>query len=79
MSHSFQKRQQLAAQLSWPHYQELLSLKEDSKIIYYINRCINNNLSRNKLRELIKSDEYHRLPIETRNKLIDKENNEYII
>ena len=63
----------IATRLSWSHYIELLSLKNNDKISYYINKCIQNNLSRNKLRELIKSKEYERLPNDTKNKLITKE------
>ena len=69
----FQKGQPLADQLSWSHYQELLPLKDSNEINYYVNSCIKNNLSRNKLRELIKSKEYERLPETTKEKLINNE------
>ena len=69
----FQKVQPLAAQLSWSHYIELLSIKDINEINYYINISINQNLSRNKLREKIKSKEYQRLSDNTKNKLIKKE------
>jgi len=62
------------AQLSWSHYQELLSIKNIKIIHYYVEMCIKYNLSRNKLREKIKSKEYERLPEETKNKLITKKN-----
>jgi len=52
----------VAHQLSWSHYIELLSLKDLDAINYYIDKCIQNNLSRNKLRELIKLKEYERIP-----------------
>lgn len=52
----------LAHQLSWSHYTELLSLKDINAINYYIDKCKQNNLSRNKLRELIKLKEYERIP-----------------
>jgi predicted nuclease of restriction endonuclease-like (RecB) superfamily len=58
------------AQLSWSHYQELLSIKDINVINYYIEICIKYNLSRNKLREKIKSKEYYRIPESTRNKLL---------
>ena len=58
------------AQLSWSHYQELLSIKDINVINYYIEICIKYNLSRNKLREKIKSKEYERLSDNTKNKLI---------
>ena len=36
----FQKGQAVPAQLSWSHYQELLSLKDENEINYYINQII---------------------------------------
>ncbi len=60
-----------AQQLTWSHYVELLPLNDLNIINYYINICINQKLTRNELRERIKSKEYERLPIETKNKLIN--------
>ena len=68
----FQKVQPVAAQLSWSHYIELLSIKDISEISYYIDISLNQNLSRNKLRERIRSKEYQRLSDETKNKLVNK-------
>ena len=65
----------LAHQLSWSHYMELLPIKDINEISYYINISINQKLSRNKLREKIKNKEYQRVPIKTRSKLINKEEN----
>ena len=65
----------VARQLSWSHYVELLSLKNYDEILYYINQCIELNLSRNKLREMIKNKDYNRLPEKTKLKLIKKEDN----
>lgn len=62
----------VATQLTWSHYSELLSIRDINKLTYYINIAINNNLSKRELRERIKSNEYERLPIETKNKLIDE-------
>ena len=62
----------MIADLSWTHYLQLLSLKEESKIQYYINITKSLNLSIRQLREKIKSKEYERLPESTRNKLINK-------
>ena len=70
---SNKKVSQLATQLSWSHYIEVLSLKDENKILYYIEKSISLNLSRNELRNIIKSKEYERLPEETKNKLIKKE------
>ena len=63
----------VATQLTWSHYSELLSIKDINKLTYYINIAKNNNLSKRELRERIKSNEYERLPIETKNKLIKAE------
>jgi len=71
---SNEKVSQLATQLSWSHYIEVLSLKDENKILYYIEKSISLNLSRNELRNIIKSKEYERLPEETKSKLINKEN-----
>lgn len=61
------------AHLSWSHYQEMLPLKDINKINYYMKICVKQNLSRNELRARIKSKEYERLPNETKEKLINKE------
>ena len=75
--YNYQKSQPLTDQLNykltWSHYQELLPLKDINKINYYIDICIQYNLSKRQLREKIKSKEYERLPKDTRNKLIKKE------
>ena len=41
---SNEKVSQLATQLSWSHYVELLSLKSIDEIKYYINICIERNI-----------------------------------
>ena len=69
-----QKGAPFAHQLMWSHYIELLPLKDINAIKYYIDECIKYNLSRNELREKIKNKEYERLPEETKDKLINKEN-----
>ena len=68
-----QKWSPLATKLSWSHYSEVLSIKDEEKLMYYINVCINRNLSKMKLREIIKNKEYERLPDETKNKIIKEE------
>ena len=70
---SDEKVSPLATQLTCSHYSELLSIKDINKLTYYINAAINNNLSKRELRERIKSNEYERLTIETRNKIIYNE------
>ena len=67
----FQKWQTLSAKLSWSHYCEIIWF-DDNKLQYYAQITELNNLSIRQLRERIKSNEYERLPIETRNKLINK-------
>ena len=71
----------LAHQLTWSHYTELIPLKDINKINFYINRIILNNLSKRQLREIIKNNEYERLPEETKNKLteINKEDNDHLL
>lgn len=62
----------LATKLSWSHYSELLSIKDENELLYYINIVLERNLSKRELRERIKNREYTRLPIETKNKLISE-------
>ena len=59
--------------LTWSHYTELLALNDINKINYYIDICKKQSLSRNDLRNKIKSKEYERLSEETKNKLITNE------
>ncbi len=65
-----EKRSPLATKLSWGHYSELLSIKDENELIYYINIAYERNLSKRELREIIRNKEYERLPNETKNKLI---------
>ena len=68
-----EKVQTVSAQLSWSHYCELLSLKSIYEIDYYIKITELNSLSVRQLRYKVKSNEYERLPEETKRKLITKE------
>ena len=63
----------LSTLLNWSHYSELLCIKDKNKLMYYLNIVVTNNLSVRELREKIKSNDYERLPIGTKNKLINKE------
>ena len=63
----------LVTQLTWSHYLILLSVKDRNAIDYYINQTTKRNLSKRQLEEIVKSREFERLPIETKNKLILKE------
>ena len=69
----FQKGQAMIAQLTWTHYIQLLPLKDDYEIEYYINLCLNQKLSYRELGERIKNKEYERLPEKTKHKLMTKE------
>ena len=69
----FSKSQAVPDQLSWSHYVELLVLNDINEINYYINVCINQNLSYRKLHSLIKNEEYKRLPNQTKEKLVNDE------
>ena len=63
----------LRSQLSWSHYRELLKLNNYDEIKYYIDIAIKSNIGYRELQSKIKNNEYERLPIETKNKLINKE------
>lgn len=67
---SQQKGAPLAHFLSWSHYVELLPIKDSNKLMYYLDITIKQRLTKRALRERIKSKEYERLPIETKNKII---------
>ena len=69
----FLKSHTLCDELSWSHYRTLLSLSDNRKVDYYILICKQQKLSVRKLIEKIKSQEYERLPKETKNKLANKE------
>jgi len=60
-------------QLSWSHYKLLIPINNTNIINYYLNRCLENNLSVRQLEEIIKNKEYERLPEETKLKIINKE------
>ena len=68
---SDEKVSPLATQLTWSHYTELLSIKDNSKLQYYLNISMNENLSKRELRNRIKNNEYERLPKETKEKLVN--------
>ena len=63
----------LVSKLSWSHYILLLSIKNFDEIIYYINVCEKNNLTKRQLHDRIKSNEYGSLSDETKHKLIGSE------
>lgn len=63
----------MLTQLTWSHYLLLLSMNDYNEIIYYINISKKNNLTQRQLQSKIKSKEYQRIPIETKNKIISKD------
>ena len=70
----YQKLHTMCAKLNWSHIRELLNYDCD-KIYYYLLISHNQNLSVRELHEKIKNNEYERLPIETKEKLKNKEEN----
>ena len=60
-------------QLNWSHYRELLSLDNIDKINYYIELCDSQIITRDELKNRIKSKEYERLSERTKEKLIANE------
>ena len=66
----FAKVHPMGAQLTMSHYRLLFPLKDDNEINYYITQVTKRNLSKRQLEEIIKFNEYKRLPEKTKNKLI---------
>lgn len=69
-----QKWSPLGTKLSISHIRQLFNIKDKNEIKYYVNQVETRNLSKRQLEDIIKSKEYNRLPIETKNKIIS--NNE---
>ena len=63
----------LVPQLSWSHCLILLPLKDVNIINYYANQIIIRNLTKRQLHDIIKNNEYERLPEETKIKLVNKD------
>ena len=73
---SNEKWSAMPTKLTWSHYTEMLVLEDINEINYYVNISIHQNLTYRQLHDKIKSNEYERLPVETREKLAsDKESN----
>jgi len=70
---SNEKVSTMSTQLTWSHYTELLPIKNENELLYYLNLCITQNINVRSLRNKIKSNEYGRLPNETKNKLINND------
>ena len=75
----FPKGAPLEHQLSWTHYKTVLAIKDENERNYYLNLCISNNLSKNKLIAQIKSKAYERLldPPSKIKLLTNNDNNPY--
>ena len=69
----FSKVHPVGAQLTMSHYRLLFPLNDDNEIDYYINQIVKRNLSKRELEMLIRSNEYGRLPEDTRNRINEKE------
>ena len=65
-------------QLSWSHYRLLITLETIEEINYYSKVTVENLYSVRKLEEKIKSKEYERLPEDTKNKLMAKQESNVI-
>ena len=68
-----QKWSPLGTKISISHIRQFFSLTDSNEINYYAMQIKKRNLSKRQLEEAIKSDEYGRLSVETRNKLISSE------
>ena len=65
-----QKWSPLGTKLSISHIRQLFNFDDNNEIKYYAKQVEKRNLSKRQLEDIIKSKEYERLPIETKNKLI---------
>ena len=70
-----QKGHAVRTELTWTHYRQLLFIDDFNKINYYCDLVIKYNLSYRELSERIKNKEYERLSKETKDKLINNEDN----
>ena len=68
--------QAVPAILTWSHILEILNIDDKNKINYYIGITAQYNLSYRELHTKIKNNEYERLDIETKNKMIKQEKQE---
>ena len=67
---SNEKWSTLSTKLGWSQYVELLPIKDENKLEYYLNICIKYNIGVRELRNRIKSQEYERLSESAKTKLI---------
>ena len=74
-----QKWSPLGTKLSVSHIRELFCLKDVNEINYYAMICEKENISRDKLKQKIKSQEYERLSESTKKNLYQMNNLYYLI
>ena len=63
----------LVTQLTWSQCLLLIPINNINEIRYYAMQVKERNLSKRQLEEIVKNKEYERLPIETKNKLMNEE------
>ena len=63
----------LVPQLTWSQCLLLIPINNINEIRYYATQAKERNLSKRQLEEIVKTKEYERLPIETKNKLMNEE------
>ena len=68
-----QKWSPLGTKLSISHIRQLFSLTDNNEINYYAEQAEKRNLSKRQLEDIIRNNEYERLPKETKNKLMNSE------
>ena len=61
----------LMPQLTWNHCLILIPIKNINEIYYYALQVSSRNLSKRQLEQIVKNNEYRRLPLTTKNKLIN--------
>lgn len=69
-----QKWSPVGTDLSISHIRQLFGLNDRNEINYYVEQVLKRNLSKRQLEEIIKDNEYKRLPENIRNKLIRQDN-----
>ena len=69
---TFENVGSLPQHLTWTNLSIILPIKEESKMIYYINLCVKQNLSSRQLKEKIKNNEYERLEYKENVELINE-------
>ena len=68
-----QKWSPLGTKFSISHIRQLFSLTDNNEINYYAEQAEKRNLSKRQLEDIIRNNEYERLPKETKNKLMNSE------